>query len=401
MKTQAFVVADDPVYANWLQTAVTTADFSLVRPVDTEDLLSRLEFAGRPELLFIEFHPDNAEQRAAMVESAVERFPELILVGLGVDNNPALVLAAMRAGARDFFVLRRDEANIATLVGKLLKRTASIAPSVRGKQGVLAAVLSAHPSDSIAFLAEHLAYACQERLRLKERVLLLDLATPAGATSVFLNLSPTYGVLDAVNDVHRCDATLVETAFPKHESGLYVLSLPEELLGRPQIDPDPLLRLIGVLRGLFACTVLAIDGFTSVDVLRAVLAQADRSLLVTDQSILKSRHNKYLLRALRGEDAPMDRVGLVIDNYRHRLGLEPESLAELLGLPLLATLGANAQTRIQAMNSGETLFKSNPKDAYLVEMRRLAAALVAGQPVEPTEPAAGKGLLGRLFAGSR
>jgi len=397
VKTQAFVVADDPVYANWLQTAVATADFSLVRPIDTEDLLSRLEFAGRPELLFIEFHPDNVDQRVLMVESVVERFPELVLVGLGVDNNPALVLAAMRAGARDFFVLRRDEANIAALVGKLLRRTAATAPTARGKQGVLATVLSAHPSDSIAFLAEHLAYACQERLRLKERVLLLDLATPAGATSVFLNLSPTYGVLDAINDVHRCDATLVETAFPKHESGLYVLSLPEELLGRPQIDSDPLLRLIGVLRGLFACVVLAIDGFTSIDVLRTVLAQSDRSLLVTDQSILKSRHNKYLLRALRGEDAPMDRVGLVIDNYRHRLGLEPESLAELLGLPLLATLGANAATRIQAMNSGESLFKSSPKDAYLVEMRRLAAALVAGQPVEATEPGVAKSLLGRFF----
>ncbi|MDB5972401.1 MAG: hypothetical protein JWQ90_4851 [Hydrocarboniphaga sp.] len=398
MKTQAFVVADDPVYANWLQTAVSTAEFSLVRPIDTEDLLSRLEFSGRPELLFIEFHPDNAEQRAAMVESVVERFPDLILVGLGVDNNPALVLAAMRAGARDFFVLRRDEANIAALVGKLLlRRTAGATPSARGKQGVLAAVLSAHPNDGIAFLAEHLAYACQERLRLKERVLLLDLATPAGATSVFLNLSPTYGVLDAINDVHRCDATLVETAFPKHESGLYVLSLPEELLGRPQIDSDPLLRLISVLRGLFACTVLAIDGFTSIDVLRAVLAQADRSLLVTDQSILKSRHNKYLLRALRGEDAPMDRVGLIIDNYRHRLGLEPESLAELLGLPLLATLGANAQARIQAMNSGETLFKSSPKDPYVLEMRRLASALVAGQPVEASEPTVAKSLLGRLF----
>lgn len=397
MKTQAFVVADDPVYANWLQSAVATAEFSLVRPIDTEDLLSRLEFSGRPELLFIEFHPDNAEQRSAMVESVVERFPDLIVVGLGVDNNPALVLAAMRAGARDFFVLGRDEANIAALVGKLLRRTASAVPTARGKQGVLATVLSAHPSDSIAFLAEHLAYACQERLRLKERVLLLDLATPAGATSVFLNLSPTYGVLDAINDVHRCDATLVETAFPKHESGLYVLSLPEELLGRPQIDADALLRLISVLRGLFACTVLAIDGFTSVDVLRSVLAQSDRSLLVTDQSILKSRHNKYLLRALRGEDAPMDRVGLVIDNYRHRLGLEPESLAELLGLPLLATLGTSAQTRIQAMNSGETLFKSAPKDPYLAEMRRLAASLVAGQPVEAAEPAPAKSLLGRWF----
>jgi len=397
VKTQALVVADDPVYANWLQTAVSAADFSLVRSTDAEDLLSRLEFAGRPEMLFIEFHPDNADQRAAMVEAVSERMPEISIVGLGVDNNPALVLAAMRAGARDFFVLRRDEANIAALIGKILRRTSAPAPPARGKQGVLATVLSAHPYDGIAFLAEHLAYACQERLRLKERVLLLDLATPAGASSVFLNLSPTYGILDALNDVHRCDATLVETAFPKHDSGLYILSLPEEFIGRPQIDADAALRLVGVLRGLFACVVLAVDGFAPIGLLRGLLAQSERSLLVTDQSILKSRHNKYLLRALRSEDAPLDNLGLVIDNYRSRLGLEPESLAELLAVPLQATLSANASARIQAMNAGESLFKIAPKDSYVTEMRRLATTLVAGAPVAPAAEPAGKGLLGRLF----
>lgn len=396
MKTQALVVADDPVYANWLQSAVSAAEFTLVRSTDADDLLSRLEFAGRPELLFIEFHPDNADQRAAMVEAVTERLPEISVVGLGVDNNPALVLAAMRAGARDFFVLRRDEANIAALVGKLLRRTTATPPTARGKQGVIATVLSAHPYDGIAFLAEHLAYACQERLRLKERVLLLDFATPAGASSVFLNLSPTYSVLDALNDVHRCDATLIETAFPKHESGLYVLSLPEELVGRPHLDPDTVLRLAGMLRGLFACIVVAVDGFAPLGVLRGLIAQSERSLLVTDQSILKSRHNKYLLRSLRTEEAPLERLGLVVDNYRSRLGLEPDSLAELLSVPLLSTLSATSPSRVQAMNAGESLFKIAPKDPYVAEMRRLAAGLVAGQPLGP-EVQAKSGLLTRLF----
>lgn len=397
MKTQALVVADDPVYANWLQSAVSAAEFTLVRSTDADDLLSRLEFAGRPELLFIEFHPDNADQRAAMVEAVTERLPEVSVVGLGVDNNPALVLAAMRAGARDFFVLRRDEANIAALVGKLLRRTTAATPSTRGKQGVLATVLSAHPYEGIAFLAEHLAYACQERLRLKERVLLLDLATPAGASSVFLNLSPTYSVLDALNDVHRCDATLIETAFPKHESGLYVLGLPEELVGRPHLDPDTVLRLAGMLRGLFACIVVAVDGFAPLGVLRGLIAQSERSLLVTDQSILKSRHNKYLLRSLRSEEAPLERLGLVVDNYRSRLGLEPDSLAELLSVPLVSTLSATSPLRVQAMNAGEPMFKIAPKDPFVAEMRRLAAGLVAGQPLGP-EAQAKTGLLGRLFS---
>ena len=69
-------------------------------------------------------------------------------------------------------------------------------------------------------------------------MLLVDLATPSGAAAIFLNLNPTYNVLDAINDAHRCDQTLIDTAFPKHSSGVYVLSLPEDLLGRISFDPS-------------------------------------------------------------------------------------------------------------------------------------------------------------------
>ena len=124
-----------------------------------------------------------------------------------------------------------------------------------------------------------------------------------------------------------------------------------------------------------------------------MLSQSTRSLLVTDQSILRSRHNKHLLKALRLEDVPLDRTGMVVDCYRKRVGLEPDNLSELLNLPVFATLGGQHIQQIHAMNAGESMFTVSPRDGFCADVRELAASLVKGQALRQAEP----GLLSRLF----
>lgn len=398
-KATAFVIADDPAYQSWLQTALGgSVDCTFGRPDDAGDLLGRLDRMGKVDLLFCDFEDYNAPERALLIEAVVERFPELPVVGMGSSDSAGTVLAAMRSGARDFFVLRRDDGKLAAQVGKLLRRASSAAQAAvaaSGGQGRLFTVLGAQPHETIAFLASHLSLCFAERARANERVLFVDAAMPAGAGSIFLNLSPAYSLLDAVADVHRCDQTLVDTAFPKHSSGLYLLSLPEDGIGRPSLPAEDFGRLLGVLRNLFPVVVVAADGQGGTALARAVIGQSDRVLMLTDQSILKSRQTKYLLRALRLEDVSLDRVGLVVDNYRRRLGLEPSNLSQLFDLPMLATLTTEGVNRIQSMNSGEPLFSVAPKDPYCDGVRKLAGALLAGG--EPAAAESGGGLLGRLF----
>ncbi|HEY0973479.1 MAG TPA: hypothetical protein VGE57_03205 [Solimonas sp.] len=396
MKTQAVVVADDPVYLSWLENAAgSTAEFSLIRPLDAEDLVERVQMMGRVDVVFFQFEAANLDMRLSMMERLAERMPEMPVAGLGADSNPDIVLAAMRAGARDFFVLRRDEGDVAALLSKLLRRSAP-ATRAQQKQGQMFGVFSSHPHDSIAFVAQHLALALAENLPKSEPVLLLDVATPSGAGAIFLNINQAYSVLDAINDVYRCDQTLVDTAFAKHASGLYLLSLPEDLVGRPSINFDEFLKLLQVLRSLFSCVVVAFDGHMPLEGLAGIVTQCERSLLLSDQSIIKSRHSKYLLRALRLEDCPLDRTALVVDNYRRRIGLEPDNLAEILDLPLLGVLAAsNGNGRVQAMNAGEALFTIAPKDPFCVDMRRMAAALLSGQS---KVQAASQGVLSRWLS---
>lgn len=400
MKFQALVVAQDPVYLNWLQNAVAGVQFSLLRPIDSDDLLERIEAAGRVDLVLFEFDAVEMESRAVMIERLLERLPELPVAAVGAEPHPDVVLAAMRAGARDFLVLRRDDSSLSSAVGRLVRRGLPAATGLTSRaapQSRLFTVLSGHPYEGIAFTASHLALALVDgKRRAGERVLLIDTATPAGASAIFLNLAPGYSVLDAINDVYRCDQTLVDTAFTRHGSGLYLLSLPEDLIGRPDLDSEDFLQLLKVLRNLFDIIVCAVDGQAPLSMINEIASQSSRLLWLTDQSILRSRQSKYLLRAMRLQDTLANKAGLLVDAYQRRLGLEPAHLAELLDLPLIGTLNGDPLARIQAMNAGESLLKAHPNDGFSVAIRALAEALMTDAPTMPT-PAAG-GLLKRWFA---
>jgi len=395
MKTKVLVVADDPEFASWLQDAEdANLDVVMIRGLVPTELLASVEAQGRYGLVFCEFTPANAMMRASFVEQFLERHWQVPVVGLGASEDAECMLAAIRAGARDYLVRGRDDAKLGPQIGRLLKRTATASAAVPTKAGQIFLTLSGHPHEAIAFFAEHLALALIERVNPGEKVLLVDLATPSGAAAIFLNLNPTYNVLDAVNDAHRCDQTLIDTAFPKHASGLYVLSLPEDLLGRASFDAEQLLKLMQVLRGLFTYMVVAIDGHAPITALSGLVSMADRSLLLSDQSILKSRHNKYLLRALRAQDCSLDRTALVVDNYRRRLGLEPRNLAELFELPLLSSLQTESFNRLLSMNSGEPLYTLAKKDPYCAGMQELAGLLLSGDMKAVAAP---QGFLDRLL----
>lgn len=398
MKIQAVVVTEDPVYLSWLQNAVPAAGLLQARAADAEDLVRQVQEMERVDVVFFQFEPGQAETHARLIERFVDRMPEMLVVAVGPDPNPDVVLAAMRAGARDFFILRRDESNVGPALAKLLRRSAHAAQGAGtgGVQGKLFGVMAAHPQQSIAFMAVHLALACLNNIkRTGERVLLLDAATPAGAAPIFLNINQTYSVFDAVNDADRCDQTLVETAFSKHSSGLYVLSLPEDLIGPGQFDPDDFLKLIDVLQSLFSAIVISLDGHLPITVLTGIIGKADRTLLTTDQSIMRSRQSKYLMRALRLENCDLERAALIVDDYHKRRGLEPEGMAERLDLPLIGTLSSKAVNRVQAMNSGEPMFVVAPNDEYCAQVQQLAQTLMAGEAHMPKPK---QGFFARLFS---
>ena len=397
MRTQALLVADDPVYRSWL--ADCLGEDVAVLPADASEAQALIaEIASTPGvgLLFIQFDEDHARERADLVERVLGKYPDLPVVAVGDSEQSEAVLAAMRAGTRDYFVLNRDDDNLTALVGRVLTRSGSAksaASAGSGAQGKLYSVVSAPNSAGVSFLAVHLAMALQQSGGETRRVLLLDVTSPGGASLVFLDAEQGYSALDALRDVFRCDQTLIDTAFARHESGFMLLSLPEDSVSPPNIDAGDFSRLLETSQDYFDYTVVAADSGVSLAAMCALVQQSKKTLLLTDQSVLKSRQNKHMLHALRQADCPLDRTGMVIDNYQTNLGLDAQRIAALLDIELLATLSGKALARIESMNAGEPMFESAPRDNYCRDVRELIQKLT-GEAVT-SEPA--PGLLGRLF----
>jgi pilus assembly protein CpaE len=106
-----------------------------------------------------------------------------------------------------------------------------------------------------------------------------------------------------------------------------------------------------------------------------VIERASHSLLLSDQTILNSRYNQGMLQELRKANCPLEHTRLIVERYQRKLGLEPDKLASLLQLPLLATLGGDGLNRVQAMNAGNSLFSVAPRDEYAQGVRRLTQQL--------------------------
>ena len=403
MKFTAYLVATDPAFANWLKHTIVDVEFVALRVVSVADFTDQLDRLAKADLVLFEMDVAEVETRCAMMEQLLERLPDVAVAAVGREPHPDVVLQAMRAGARDFWVMHRDDAALPQSAARLLRRSQSAPVATKAEgQGRVFALVSSHPLDGIGFTAAHLALAFQNLERRetepRRRTLLLDCASPAGAAAIFLNLTVGYTVLDALGDVYRCDQTLIDTAFVKHSSGLYVLSLPEDLLGAPKLDPEMLGRLIGILRGLFSDIVLGIDGHAGREVLSEVLPQVDRLVWLADQSILRSRQSRHLLRALHTQGVSLPGIGLLVDAYQRRLGLEPGHLAELLEIPLLGTLTGDPAARIQSMNTGDPMFKLFPKDPFVADINELARVLRSGAPVMGTPNKAQGGLLKRWMS---
>lgn len=388
MKTQAFVIAS-PACREWLHARIGDS-FELNALPALEAMQSSAALAGAA-LLLVELDGPELHEQARLIERLGERQPELPIIALGSGQNPDAMLAAMRAGARDFLVPGRDDGAARSQIERVLRRGAQRAPS----RGQVVAVIAGHPNTGTAFLAEHLALAAVDLLARNEPILLLDLAQPAGAVSVFLNIHPEYSALNALQDAYRCDQTLVDTAFGRHDSGLYVLALPETQRGAVAVDAGELAALLDVLRGLFSLTLVTADASLGLPCLQAVIEHATQGLVLSDQSILNSRYNQGLLRELRQAGCAMERLGLVVERYHRKLALEPDQLATLLQLPLRGTLAGDGLNRIQAMNAGESLYRFAPRDDYATGARRLAQQLLERRA--RVEPEARRGLLGRLL----
>lgn len=339
-----------------------------------------------PGMVFLHFSREQALASSRLAEHVTKLYPGLPLVAVGNAGEPDIMLAALRAGAKDFIDMTAPPAGAIEIVRRLLAVRGHAEPARRGK---VVAVLGARVGVGATTLATNLAAAVRKRSH--GEVLLMDLGLPSRDGSLYMNISPGFHFVEGVRNLRRFDQVFVQTALARHGSGVAVLPLPATLAEMRDISFMEALGLLNRLRAFFDLQVVDLGGFSNVDFMAHLVKAADMVVLVVDQSVGAIVSAAELLQELKKREVERDDLHLLVSRFEARLGVDAQQIAQRLEAPSVGTLPDRREPLVLALNRGVVLADDSPADPYVRAIGQLVDRLGyrAGTASEA-------GLLGRV-----
>jgi pilus assembly protein CpaE len=355
----------------------------------TPDLEAALGVAlGRPQA--VHAVPDVTAARAALAQGkpavAVVTLPappapaptELVrelaargvaVVVLAPRKDPDLILAAMRAGAREFLVAG-EERQLERTVQALLESSGAV------RLGSITAVMPAKGGMGATVVATHLGGALH---RAGSRVCVIDLDLELGDVLTFLDLSGTYTLADVAANMRRLDQDLLDSSIPRHKSGLYVLSQVEKVTESDRLGPETVVQVLRFLRHHYDHIVL--DGLRDFgDVPLAALDVADRILLVVTQEVPAVRNAQRKAELVRQLGFDATRIALVVNRYQKSSPITRQVIEDTVKLPVVSTVGNDFQSLSRAVNQGVLVWQESRRSTVARDMEALAQHVAGMRP---------------------
>ena len=268
---------------------------------------------------------DAINEATQLVAQLTRLFPGLPLVAVGSAADGRAMLAALRAGVKDFVDVDGASAEAVRVVRRLLAERASAEPTRRGR---VLAVLGARPGVGATTLATNLATLV--RRTSASDVMLLDLGQPLRDGALYLNVQANFHFVEAVRNLRRFDQVFVQTALSRHPNGLAVLPLPISLAEMRDISFSEALGLLNRLRTFFDLQVVDLGGFGNIDFIAQIVKAADDVMLVTEQSVGAIVSAAELMQELKKREIDRDHLHLTISKFDTRLSLDAAQIAERL-----------------------------------------------------------------------
>ncbi len=373
---------------DWLQSGLEgTAEVVMSQQRDLNDVMQLINMATA-SIVFVPVRRDAWVEDVQFIEGLVAASPTLACVAVSDTLDQDRLLGAMRAGAKDFVTFVTRPSELAGLVRRLGERVPEVIESPM-RQGTMVVLASERPVMQSAFHALHLAAALQKQSP-EARILMVDLGQPFAEAQQLFGLEGQFNFMDTLRNLRRLDQTLVDTAFPRHKTGVRVLSAPPEGIDLLEVTTSEMFLLVGTLRSLFSHVVVNICGLPTVDMTELLIGNGNHVIFTVDQSITSCRAGLDFVSRLKQIGVPINDPIVLIDHYQPKISPDSKAISRSFAIDRYVELPAVADLRLRAMNIGQLMFELSPQDVLSRKYRELAALIQAPVPKAGTTARAAK-----------
>jgi pilus assembly protein CpaE len=312
-------------------------------PASPSDPILRQVQDVRTEVVLVDIDPQNVQRAIHAIELIHNNTSEIAIFAIGAMNNPETIVSAMRAGAREYLERTASAESIVEAFTRFATSRGK-ARTTSGRARVFV-VTNAKGGSGATTVAVNAAIALQES---HPGVLLVDFAN-LGHTALHLNVRPTFGLADALQNLHRMDTSLLQGFMTSCKNGLQLLAGPQQ--------PAVMAPAVGELARLFDLMVshfryVVVDCSNRVDDTARILCDLSNAILLVAQTDVVSLWSAGRMRTFLDEGTGRDRVRLVLNRYKKIPGFSDEDVEAATNCKILWKIPNNHQAIAPAIDKG-------------------------------------------------
>ena len=322
-------------------------------PLGPSDAILRQLQDQRAEVVLVSMDPQNPQRATRAIELIHGTIPEITIFAVGEMSQPANIVAAMRAGAREFL---DHGATRDALIEAFTRFAATLSRAQRSasKARVLT-FLNAKGGAGATTAAVNTAVALQEA---HGRVVLVDFA-PIGHAALQLNLRPQFTLIDALQNLHRMDGSLLDGLMTPYRNGLHLLAGAQQPHNAVPTASE-LARLFDLLVNQYHFVVLDCSG--RMDGTMQMICDLSNAVLMVAQTDVVSLWSAGRIHTFLQEGAGRDRLRLVLNRYKKIPGFTDEDVEKATNCKVLWKIPNNFQVIGPAIDKGSPVSAQGNND---------------------------------------
>src|ERR1035438_5484111 len=228
----------------------------------------------RAEVVLVDIDSKNPQRAIRTIELIHANLPEITIFAVGELNQPINIVSAMRVGAREFL---DHSASREALIEAFTRFSTTLSRAQRSSSKArVFTFLNSKGGAGTTTTAVNIAVALQEA---HGRVVLVDFA-PIGHASLQLNLRPQFTLVDALQNLHRMDGSLLDGLMTPFRNGLHLLAGAQQPSSTIPTASE-LARLFDLLVGQYNFVV--VDGSGRMDSTMQMICDLSNAVLLVDR----------------------------------------------------------------------------------------------------------------------